>query len=113
MTQDKHTPGPWKIDPFTNYKTQIYGDKKHIAVALTQSSEQFQVTVSEAEANARLIAAAPELLEVLAGILEAENFYSLIDSAEYRGALMPGYGMNFKKRLDAGRAAIAKVRGQA
>lgn len=63
MTQSKHTAGPWKIDPFTGYKTQIYGDKKHIAVALAQSSEKFRVTIAEAEANARLIASAPKLLQ--------------------------------------------------
>jgi hypothetical protein len=59
---NKHTPGPWKVGSRSNgefYKRNIAGaDGYH--VALTSSRED-----AEVEANARLIAAAPELLEAL------------------------------------------------
>ncbi len=61
----KHTPGPWKIkDDFA--KTAINTEKKHIAmVNYWKCQDESCISDEEHEANARLIAAAPELLEVL------------------------------------------------
>jgi hypothetical protein len=58
----KHTPGPWQFGTSSEgsfYKKNIAGaDGYH--VALTSSRDD-----SEVDANARLISAAPELLEAL------------------------------------------------
>lgn len=60
----KHTPGPWKAtrDPRTEYNYTI-GCKKGI-LAFTDSAG-CSLTPEEIEANARLIAAAPDLLAAL------------------------------------------------
>ena len=64
MPDTKHTPGPWKVIPYTNQHgvetTAISSDDdmRNITYALPYNSPQ-------AEANARLIAAAPDLLEAL------------------------------------------------
>lgn len=55
----KHTPGPWSIEPLT---TAII-DSERIQVA-TVSNYGGAIT-KEAQANAKLISSAPELLEAL------------------------------------------------
>lgn len=67
----KHTPGPWKSEMGGR---QIFAPgKKHIATA--HYGGQVPVEVDESESNALLIAAAPELLAALEGILAAFEFY--------------------------------------
>ena len=58
MIKAKHTPGPWKIDYGYNRSINFIGPCVPDQYA---GSSWLQVT----EANARLIAAAPELLEAL------------------------------------------------
>lgn len=88
-----HTPGPWEAHwipgHFSEPSIGIYGDGGRRAVALIHSA-------TRAEANARLIAAAPELLASLQGILEL---------AKFDGAINPLYDEHFS----AARAAIAKA----
>ncbi len=83
----KHTPGPWNFD--------AYGEVFHI------SNNGFVASVygkTENEANARLIAAAPELLEALR---LAEQ------------VLLDEYGPEFTHpHADIIRLAIAKAEGQ-
>lgn len=85
----KHTPGPWNV-----------GKRKNIAAACNVMSGSIQiarVTFSRTErsANARLISAAPELLEVAESILVDDVLQYL--PAEYVAKV---------------RAAIAKARGE-
>lgn len=54
----KHTPGPWKCSPLDRKQTYVVNEAK----ALPQ---QAVYSTDEVLANARLIAAAPELLEAL------------------------------------------------
>ena len=65
-----HTEGPWTIQYSTNdYEGNlIYANQRPIASAITE--EQSEVT-PEDEANARLIASAPELLAALKALLES------------------------------------------
>ena len=61
-----HTPGPWKID--TNKHALRNMGKKTIVIGGKPeqiTAEAFADSLGEAEANAALIAAAPELLEAL------------------------------------------------
>ena len=60
----KHTPGPWHIDPAAEYDAAEYdinAKDSDIASVWQDNKSDDQ----EAEANANLIAAAPELLEAL------------------------------------------------
>lgn len=89
MTQSKHTPSPWSLekvgDDFSVVNREHEGDDWDIA------------TVHSTEANARLIAAAPELLEALEIMLKYAESY-----------LAPSDGPIF----ETARAAIAKARGK-
>lgn len=66
----KHTPGPWKISTARTWN--IFSAESHVATVhfsgLTPTGKQRE----EVDANARLIAAAPELL-ALKGALEVMN----------------------------------------
>jgi len=63
MKNTKHTPGPWKLDDVSDF---IRGPRGvYIAELCDANSDRVQVHGPRFEANARLIAAAPDLLEAL------------------------------------------------
>ena len=84
MTNAKHTPGPWSrnIKPAHKYVTVWSGRNTHVAYVATGAP----LSNDEIEANIRLIAAAPELLEALkalrAAVVEYEDDDDL-DAAKY------------------------------
>lgn len=86
----KHTPGPWIHHPEDNIIT-TKGDCKLIEC----QARSLHVSTSERDANARLIAAAPELLEVLVDVMFRHVPFS--NKAEY---------------AEKARAAIAKATGE-
>lgn len=73
MSKPKHTPGPWAVEskivgnPSGLEGTQVVTKDYNYLVAQcpTDPVNGMHVSVAKAEANARLIAAAPELLEAL------------------------------------------------
>jgi len=85
-----HTPGPWIASDCGIYahttEKGIRGMGLRVASAsrYDNAQEPGHSTVSEAEANAKLIAAAPELLEVARAIDEA---WTGGESGDWRGAL--------------------------
>ena len=106
MSGVKHTPGPWAVeDPMdhcltivANPEAPVY-DWKWIATCDWPDEDNQLVTAREVKANARLIAAAPDLLEAL------EEF-----SREYDG-FEDGNGDPCPVLAKA-RAAIARARGE-
>ncbi len=89
----KHTKGPWTASGFDEEYTDqinIKGDGFYVAAAIWMGNP------GEQEANARLIAAAPELLEALEAVLQQVD-----DDSSYE-----------EMRADI-RAAIAKATGEA
>jgi hypothetical protein len=65
MNQSKHTPGPWNVDgDATVYgpRFSIANDKEQIGIFEVADCKGYK---QEREANARLIAAAPDLLLAL------------------------------------------------
>ena len=93
MKNAKHTPGPWKSyedDGFINLMV-VDAEGYYIAEAMGRTKKNM-------EANARLIAAAPELLEALEKLCNRWQG----DTELY------AHGEEIK----AGRAAIAKAKGQ-
>ena len=73
-----HTPGKWSIDP--EHDGDVQGDGKEICIIWSKNDRGITVSVPmdapnppkhEADANARLIAAAPELLAEVKRLREA------------------------------------------
>ncbi len=76
----KYTPGPWRLNDNTKYwKTNIFSItvRKHGVSSSTVANIPARATipVSEAWANARLIAAAPDLLEAVKAALSDDQPY--------------------------------------
>ena len=101
-----HTPGPWRVQKHHRASTfepelSIDADKRFIAdIGLPPKD-------SEDRANARLIAAAPELLKAA---------YSILNLEGAAVAAVVGYkahhGIDVKYHFDKVRAAIAKAEGR-
>ena len=96
MNKPTFTKGPWKSD--------WVGEKPHGAAVVwipdsSTCNERVEVHTSNARANARLIAAAPELFDALKAIYEID-----VPDAEWSPTLEKCFGV----ALDA----IAKVEGE-
>ena len=101
----QHTPGPWIGagpsfgDQFPRYTTEITTEDERYGDGYIQICElPFHHHDEENEANARLIAAAPDLLEALKEMLDSHE------------DVCTGYG---EGAADKARAAIAKATGDA
>lgn len=93
----KHTPGPWGIvEPSANYASRLIkadsvgkGYYGFIATATSRDPHPVHgggISEATAQANARLIAAAPDMLNMLKRILETvEMGESFADNAFYCG----------------------------
>jgi hypothetical protein len=68
MTSTSHTPGPWKAGSGEISRKRVYGMGWSRLIADCDTREMFPS--GDACANARLIAAAPELLQALKLLLE-------------------------------------------
>ena len=82
----KHTPGPWVWTPESE-SIHGYSPEGEALVVVYELNTN--------EADARLIAAAPDLLTALEGLLEITDFHELYGS-----------------KTEAARAAIAKATGE-
>ena len=97
MKTDKHTEGPWEAcDDGTAVRNSLTDNR---IIALTD--EDILMAPEERRANARLIAAAPEMLAAL------EEIHRLVILAQTD----PGSGELFEIQEQA-RALIAKARGE-
>lgn len=67
-----HTPGPWAVHPKS--PTAVY-------------QPEFECWIPQSEADARLIAAAPDLLEALQALLNAPKDLSVVSAAKQSQAL--------------------------
>ena len=111
----KHTKGPWDL---SNLKTRIIEIKPapeapdergnrlaHVIFSYTPDNRDYPACQVELEANARLIAAAPELLKALKAILV--HF-------EGRGSMAAISGLDFNcyaPELELAKEAINKAKG--
>ena len=93
MTDTKHTPGPWVWDShYDDLRPLWYSEMSQGFGYLSWDNDETR------EANAHLIAAAPDLLEALEAIV-----------ATWDG---PKYNHFMADNIDLARAAIAKANGQ-
>jgi len=95
--ETKHTPGPWVID-WNVSRLDIFGSDETALVASLRRSTLSQTIDEAARANARLIAAAPELLDSLSEILD------------YKGGA--DSALHDEYVMDRARAALAKAEGK-
>ncbi len=104
----KHTPGPWRLDETfvdgqwgnpSHWVCEIVGPDNSRIVADIPEYRTYEEDAAELEANARLIAAAPELLEAL------EYAQAWITEVGERKGLPNG------RTLQTIEAAIAKATG--
>jgi hypothetical protein len=100
----KHTPGPWIAELFGGVVASVNGVRRQVALATGDPSPATEpdLAVATRDANARLIAAAPGLLEALRGLVAG------IERACAAGRDLDGY-------VGVGKAlrALAKAEGRA
>jgi hypothetical protein len=94
----QHTPGPWHTDGFVTKDLDIISPDGRIAMIDCDDCD-----ADTLEANARLIAAAPDLLDALLSIAEHAREFADLEDSETMVARM----------TDKARAAIAKATGGA
>ncbi|MEA3233864.1 hypothetical protein OP492_04265 [Pseudomonas mosselii] len=94
MSERKHTPGPWTELPRTECIAISGQDKAKLQLGFVNSSNPDRV--AEGEANAKLIAAAPDLLAALEMALDGCENHHPLDA-------------DIHSWQDAARAAIAKA----
>ena len=104
-TVSEHTPGPFEVRTYDHLKSyEIRSPHRHWPIARVMRSAgrgPLGISEGEAEANARLIAAAPDLLEA------CEAALGFVEELEQRGIVADW------SRKDQLRAAIDKARGEA
>ena len=94
MTNTKHTPGPWVWDShYDDLRPLWYSEMSQGCGYLSWDNDETR------DANAHLIAAAPDLLEALIELLQVQDG-------------VPMTGIDATRRSDLARAAIAKAKGQ-
>lgn len=112
MSTSKYTPGPWAIVPRIAPKGLLMIESEHGLVACMEHSKTRPITYEKAEANAILIAAAPDLLSTLQNTRVA-----LINALIIGMADMPISEAKIEAKKDASvaliDAAIAKATGDA
>lgn len=98
MTTTQHTQGPWKVKGWNNLSVMALddaGDEWTIVLMAGGTDTGRGAQLLEMQANARLIAAAPELLVALEYLIEG------------------GYLKEWSLALNTANRAIAKARGEA
>lgn len=113
QSMSKHTPGPWRFNKRDEMDVAIWGSDGFticgdVYVIADVSFPEKNDAYGHEEANARLIAAAPDLLEALEAAIE----HGLVpkSSASEGGAMRH---VSQVKCADQIRAAIAKAKGEA
>jgi hypothetical protein len=112
MSEAKHTPGPWRIDPDATFIGDHYvgTDAADIALMASWSLE----LEPEQWANARLIAAAPELVEVAPDAADLlEQYADFIRTVPADELERHPYLPSIEDAARGLRAAIAKATGAA
>ena len=97
----KHTPGPWKAIP---------SNHSHNGRVYTEDGSQ-SICFDTHDDNARLIAAAPELLKAVETALQAFNERECYCDGEYEDGRLVGHACYFHRIEQELRDALAKATG--
>lgn len=98
-----HTPGPWEFASSGKGVRYIYASNRPQPIA-RPFTDLGRIPKDEFEANARLIAAAPELLDALEDL--ANDISERFDMDD------PSTNPGIRRAVEAARAALAKARGE-
>lgn len=95
---NKHTPGPWHVVPYGdgNQKVVCSDEAGNWRIAFMATSSGSREELAEIKANARLIAAAPELLEALKDLVTSVEALRVV---------------GLDKEIELARAALSKAEG--
>ena len=104
MSEQKYTPGPWVAVPDWTYDRLEIRDKDGRRIAIC--TKDFPMSTATHDANADLIAAAPELLAAL----EAANRF-ITNGLEYGYIDLEKEDTSGMHTIDAIRQAIRKTKG--
>jgi hypothetical protein len=97
MSEQKHTSGPWVAD-CDIYPVMVYSKSQRRPTHdeggnMNGEVMEFIANTGESKANARLIAAAPDLLEALSGFVEHGTCFDEIDMAKALAAIAKATGI--------------------
>lgn len=88
-TNNKSTPGPWRIEnhldnvgPYSSARLEIWSNNRHIG-NINEHVDDIKID----EANAALIAAAPEMLEALENALESLKYSVMVLQAPEKSTM--------------------------
>lgn len=107
MGEGKHTKGPWTVRYRFGRKTTVVGRQRY-PICDTGTAPHAETNQRREEANAHLIAAAPDLLQALEGLSR------IVRSADVAMVLLSEASAawsNVAEALKASEFAIAKARG--
>lgn len=96
MDKTEHTPGPWAIGDENNECCEVVlGEKFNLVASLDRqdgNTGKFVIGRDEMLANARLIAAAPEMLAALKRLCDTKDDDVLLSWAAARAAISKAIG---------------------
>jgi hypothetical protein len=132
MSETKHTPGPWEVhrEPAIDYRANsVFGaDGKSLVAWCAGGGPRRAIEGPEEDANAKLIASAPDMLEALQASREADAADDAMREAHERAtaedwindptgslhvrAYVERYNDAVRRANDLRDAAIAKATGE-
>jgi hypothetical protein len=92
----KHTPGPWGIDEFQPWRFEIVGPSNQSVAKCDFMNTSAPCGKPENKPNARLIAAAPEMLDAL------KAAFDLIPTEHSAAITMVGNAIRKAERVEEG-----------
>lgn len=102
----QHIPGAWRVAPSDNGNLCVFGEIEHKQEGYSENCicmvTPLHAKTAIDQANARLIAAAPELLEALEGMVKANGGVAVMPTSEAKAQ---------NAALAFAREAIAKAKG--
>lgn len=110
-TKAQHTAGEWQISQYTNYRGfSIHAPGRGCIAERWYDKDQDEPYGEEIIANARLIAAAPELLAALESVLKC--FVTVEAYPEYMSNKKNNLFIDMATAETVARSAIARATGQ-
>ncbi len=102
-----HTPGPWEVDDEEIYGLDTDGIASELIARIPVEYNEDELLTTTNQANARLIALAPEMLEELVHLNAlAASMAAILHSNGYSA-----YYLSAKPHIDKAHALIAKITG--